>query len=295
LGNRKAQNVLAGIVLFFALITLLFQSRIYDWWELHKLLNSDKPAVAELTGISKNVKIRLPESLTYYRARNHWPLHVKDSISTDVDSTAIITFKSGLEILLEPNSLVIIEDPSIAGGGSMELSFLRGSVKIINNSQGRDIHLPPTAISRPKNNADSPTPPEIDLNVLNQTPTPAPTLAPTPSPHIDFVEKHKKPEPKKVEEKETLPDAYIASIIRNQRNYLNRCYAQYLRLNPDARGRIDCALTIEPDGTISTARVVGSTIPDPSLQQCVVSTLQRARFKSFNGDPIIVNYPINFE
>ena len=105
----------------------------------------------------------------------------------------------------------------------------------------------------------------------------------------------KKPKVKKIDEKETLPDSYIASIIRNQRTFLNRCYAQYLRLNPDARGRIDCALTIEPDGTISTARVIGSTIPDSALQQCVVSTLQRARFKSFNGDPIIVNYPINFE
>ena len=98
-----------------------------------------------------------------------------------------------------------------------------------------------------------------------------------------------------VAEKETLPDSYIASVIKNQRTFLNRCYAQRLRLNPDARGRIDTSLTIEPDGSISTARVIGSTISDPALQQCVVSTLQRARFKTFNGDPIIVQYPINFE
>ena len=81
----------------------------------------------------------------------------------------------------------------------------------------------------------------------------------------------------------------------NEISYWAWAGATVARFNPNARGRIDTSLTIESDGTISSARVIGSTIPDPILQQCVVSTLQRARFKAFNGDPIIVAYPINFE
>lgn len=281
--NRKVQNILAAIVIILAILILLFQESVWDWWQRISLENDKRPVLAQIESMSNNVKFRLPETLTYYRARPNMSLHAKDTVSTDVGSSAVISFKSGLKVELEPNSLIIIEDYG-SGSGNMELTFLRGGVKILN--QGEGLKLSGTAVKKDQAM-------KLNLALLDKAP---PT--PPPLPKIGLEEKKEKLKDltrKKRVQKETLPDSYIASVIKNQKTFLNRCYAQHLRLNPDARGRIDTALTIEPDGSISTARVVGSTIPDPSLQQCVVTTLQRAHFRSFDGDPIIVNYPINFE
>jgi hypothetical protein len=288
LRHRKTQDIIAVIVILLALLGLLFQDQIWNRWEEYKIGSDPRPSIAEITSLNRGVKYRLPESLTYRRARKSMPLHAKDTVLTEADSSAIITFKSGLKVELEPNSLIIIEEYG-SGPGAMELTFLRGRVKILD--QGKGIKLSGAELNKDQALKQ---PVKIDFSVLEKAPTPPPVALNT----MNLEEKKERLKEllrKKKAEKETLPDSYIASVIRNQKTFLNRCYAQHLRLNPDARGRIDTSLTIESDGSISSARVIGSTIPDPILQQCVVTTLQRARFKSFNGDPIIVAYPINFE
>ncbi|MFK8137622.1 MAG: AgmX/PglI C-terminal domain-containing protein [Bdellovibrionales bacterium] len=95
--------------------------------------------------------------------------------------------------------------------------------------------------------------------------------------------------------KEILPDSYISQTIRKQRPFLNRCYAQHLRINPNAEGRIDFNFKISPKGQVEEIRVLNSSIKDVRLLQCTMSVIERAKFRAFNGDPIIVNYPITFE
>ena len=106
-----------------AIVALLFQNRIWDWWQERKLYNDSRPQVAKLSSIYQNVRIRLPESLTYHHARESMPLHAKDTVSTDINSRAVITFNTGLEVELEPNSLITIEDIGKGGDGSLELTF----------------------------------------------------------------------------------------------------------------------------------------------------------------------------
>ncbi len=273
----RTQNIIASIVILLALLAIIFQDNIWDWWNMRQLNSDPRPVVAEFETIVKNVKFRIPDSLTYYRARTATGLRAKDTVSTDQDSSAVLHFKSGLKVELEPNSLIIVDDYGI-GPGQLELTFLKGGVRILDQGKGPKIKMAGTDLVK-KETA------KVDFNQLfNSQET------------VGIEEKVEKVK-KKVEKvaKETLPEAYIASVIRNQKNFLYRCYAQHLRLNPDARGRIDTSFTIESDGTVSSCRVIGSTIPDPTLQQCVVTTLSRARFRSFNGDPMIVTYPIHFD
>jgi hypothetical protein len=298
LNNRKIQNLIAAVVIILALIALFSQNKIEDWWREYSFTNDPRPVIAHIETLHNEVQYRPPESLVYHRAKTEMPLHAKDTVATDSSSSAVIAFNNGLKVELQPNSLIIIEDFT-SGGGNIELSFLRGNVKVLNQADG--VKLKGTSLKREKvaandNEPKDEEPIKLDFAMLEKAPTPPPAMVPK----VELEEKTAKFKPtpaphKHFDNKETLPDSYIASVIKNQRTFLNRCYAQHLRLNPDAHGRIDTSLTIEPDGTISTARVIGSTIPDPALQQCVVSTLQRARFKAFNGDPIIVTYPINFE
>jgi TonB family protein len=207
-------------------------------------------------------------------------LRAKDTVSTDQDSRAVIKFNSGLRVELEPNSLIIVDDFG-SGPGQLELTFLQGGAKILDQGKGPKLNLSGADMKK----KEVPTA-KIDFNQLFNS-----------QENVGLEDKEEKAKKKTQAKnaKEVLPESYIASIIKNQKNFLYRCYAQHLRLNPDARGRIDTSITIEPDGTVSSCRVIGSTIPDPTLQQCVVSTLARARFRSFNGDPMIVTYPIHFD
>lgn len=108
-------------------------------------------------------------------------------------------------------------------------------------------------------------------------------------------EKIKKVQFKPREEKETLPESYIVDMIKKQKPFFNRCYAQHIRLNPEAQGRIDFSFTINPKGKVIDVRILRATINDPRLQQCSMSVIERSTFRAFNGDPIVVNYPIYFE
>jgi hypothetical protein len=249
------------------LIALLFQGRIESWWEARKNAHDTRPVLATLESFSGEVSYRKPESLKVISARVGLGFRARDTILTDEKSTAIIQFKSGLKVEIQPQTIAVVEETG------PELTFVQGHVKII--AQTNEINLPPEAIAKDE-------PPE---QAMSQAESPLKV-----NPEEKVVNKHKK-----VDERESLPDSYIASVIRNQKTFLSHCYAQYLQVDPDTHGRIDTSITIEPTGVVSTARVIGSTIADRTLQQCVVSTLQRAKFKSFSGDPIIVTYPITFD
>ena len=268
---RKVQNVLAAVIILGALVGLFFQSKIEDWWQRRALNHDRRAIIGRIESLSGDVKIRKPESLSTVNATTGLNLRTDDSVLTEGDQSVVISFNSGLKIELEPHSTIVITDTG------PEMIFLKGHIKVLNQVSG--ISLPPEALTKD------------DVNIV-----PPPEAVPQVEKKIVKIEKSKGPVMrKKVDEKTSLPDGYISSIIRNQKTFLNRCYAQHLRLDPDTQGRIDTSLVIEKDGSVSTARVVGSTIADPQLQQCIVGTLQRAKFKSFAGDPIVVNYPITFD
>ena len=256
------------MVIVLAAIGLFSQNQLEEWFQGIKTDN--QPVLATVESLTNNVMYRTTESLTYRQASAKMSLHAKDTISTDADSSAVIAFKTGLKVELEPNTLMVVEDYGKAGS-PLEMTFVRGNSKILNQPAG--IKLSGLAVDKTQAQKETPNP--------GSTPPEARTdTKPDTKPETKTATKPvTTPSTKSAGAKETLPDSYITSVIRNQRTFLNRC----------------TSLTIEPDGTISTARVVGSTISDSVLQQCVVSTLQRAKFKAFSGDPIIVEYPINFE
>jgi hypothetical protein len=268
---KKVQNALATVVVLGAFSALVFQSKIEDWWEHRALSHDRRPIIGHIESIKGEVKYRKPESLTPIRVQAGMNLHPEDSILTDDNETAIISFNSGLKVQLEPHSTIVITD------ADPEMVFLKGRVKVLDEVAG--ITLPPDVLSKDT----------VEEKTEIKTPEAMPVLKTPEAPKTVY-----RPN-KKTDDNVTLPDAYISGVIKNQRTFLNRCYAQHLRNDPDTQGRIDTSLTIELDGSVSAARVVGSTIADTQLQQCIVSTLQRTKFRAFGGDPMVVYYPITFD
>ena len=274
----KIQNRIAIIVVLLGLLAILFQEQLWDAISQWRMKNDPRAVVASIENVSNDVKFRYPTSLIWRRVHSGLELRDNDTVATDPDSSAVVTFKSGLKVELEPNSLIVVHNYG-GGADSLELTFLKGGMKVLNAPP--TMILPPLKVKKVEISAlPVPTPsPEAPQKVALDEKALAPTATPRPKKEI----------------RETLPESYIVLVIKNQQNLLNRCYYQHLRLNPQAKGRIDANLTINPDGNVNRVLIIRSSIPDPSLQQCVVTVLSRARFRPYNGDPIIFTYPINLD
>ena len=53
-------------------------------------------------------------------------------------------------------------------------------------------------------------------------------------------------------------------------------------------------LTIAPDGTVTTARILSSELGDDKLERKLVLKIKRFKFSSLNVGEITVTYPIDF-
>ena len=97
------------------------------------------------------------------------------------------------------------------------------------------------------------------------------------------------------EDSKLLTNEYLDTQIAGQKDQFQRCQNNALREQGEVKGQILVGLTISPEGKISNARVLASTIDDDKLHTCVLQIFQRLKFKSFNGAPIVRSYPLNFE
>jgi hypothetical protein len=93
----------------------------------------------------------------------------------------------------------------------------------------------------------------------------------------------------------SLSDDYIQNVVRSQKPFFNRCYAEYISQNPKSKGVINMAFTIQPQGQVSDVRVIGGSIQDKRLHKCLMGVVERCRFRKFSAEAIVVNYPIQIE
>lgn len=298
------KNILLVLLLLFGLGVIIYHEAIVERIDQFLSPKDTRETIATIDSLDGRVRFKAANTLKYKNARDNQELKNQDTITTDDNSRAKIKFASGFEIQVEPNSLIVIENPKRDEQGRIQITFLKGDFKVIKAGAPNQI-----IVSKDKKFQDlagrTPQKPiEIDLTPQNLIPDEKVEAAQIKTPKIEvekfeekkkvLVQKEKKPEaPKKP--RETLSDEYISQIVNAQKPFFNRCYAQHLRLNPDSRGQIHLAFTIDTQGKVSTVSMIQSTLSDPQLEKCTMSVIERCRFKAFDGDPIVVNYPINFE
>lgn len=269
----------------------------------------ERPIIAEAKQITGNAQFKLPKKLVYKKLREDQGLRYRDTIMTDANSSLEIHFKSGLALELEPNSLIVLEEPESGNGDDIVISFLQGNYRVIKDNGKLKVKkqipvVKPAPISVPVEMAAPEVIPEPEPQLEPETSQEA-FVPPAPIEQADKVIEKEKLEDLKQrmqkerqalrEQKEILPDDYIVNSISRQRSFFNRCYAQHLRLNPRASGQMMLSFTIESTGDVSKVNVVKSSIKDPRLQKCTASVIERVKFRPFKGDPMLVTYPIQFE
>lgn len=281
------------IILILALLLIVFHEDVIERLDTAFGPTDKREIIATLEDYNGTVNYKLPKTLVYKKPRKELGLRDQDTLVTGEDGTAIITFASGYKLEVTPNSIIVIEKPQVGEDGAIRITFLRGDFRVLNQGSAGSLVLSKENIAQDPAGRPPPSKP-IRISVRpSPSPVPSPILKTEVIDEIVTVAKPSpRPSPKK---RETLPDDYIAQIIKKQTPFFNRCYAEHLRLNPNARGRINLSFTIAATGNVSNVRLLGSTLKDPRLEQCTMSVIERARFRKFDGDPIIVNYPINFE
>ena len=91
-----------------------------------QIIRDDKSAVAFITFRKKIAQRRYSDNSVWEELSNHSPLFNYDSIRTDDDSSAVVTFKDGGEIDIDSNSMIII----VKEGGEVKVNFEGGNISV---------------------------------------------------------------------------------------------------------------------------------------------------------------------
>jgi len=72
-------------------------------------------------------------------------------------------------------------------------------------------------------------------------------------------------------------------------------YNNRLRTKPTLKGSLTVLITINPDGTVADAKVTGSTLKDPTLEQKMADRIKRWKFGTLStGEQMKISYTFDF-
>ena len=89
-------------------------------------VRDDKSAIASITFRKKIAQRRYSDNSVWEELSDHSPLFNYDSIRTDNDSSAVVTFKDKTEIDIDSNSMIII----VAEGDEVSVNFEGGNISV---------------------------------------------------------------------------------------------------------------------------------------------------------------------
>lgn len=75
-----------------------------------------------------------------------------------------------------------------------------------------------------------------------------------------------------------LPKDVINAVVQRHRAEIRACYDAALQRNPNLRGKVVAAFTIQPNGVVSYAGVKESTVGDGGLENCITARIRTWMF-----------------
>jgi len=196
------------------------------------------------------------------------PIRDQDTVLVGGGHHANIKFNDGLEVELNPGSIAFFENSDRAIFVTLRSGGFKGIAR--GNQKEKVLFVKDGAVLDP-----------LGRNIMQ--------------PPLKFEEEKSEPAPEPTVASDTLTDAQITRTMAHLRSPLLKCYAATLKNNAESKGEIYLSFTIEPNGDVSLVKILQETFKDERLIKCVSEVIQRTRFDSFKGDPIVVNYPIYFE
>lgn len=89
-------------------------------------------------------------------------------------------------------------------------------------------------------------------------------------------------------------DQAVRRVMDKNKGAIFAIYNRALRKDPTLQGKFVFELLIEPDGTISEAKVISSDLNNPDLERKIISRVRLIRFPTSNVIKTRVNYSFDF-
>jgi hypothetical protein len=100
-----------------------------------------------------------------------------------------------------------------------------------------------------------------------------------------------------VDDSGNLPKSVIRRVILSRKGAYQNCYERQLQNKRDLNGKISINVKVSGStGKVIVARVVGTTMNNPSVEQCILGHIKKLRFPTpKNGKTVIFTYPFRFK
>ncbi|MFC6633593.1 AgmX/PglI C-terminal domain-containing protein [Microbulbifer taiwanensis] len=100
---------------------------------------------------------------------------------------------------------------------------------------------------------------------------------------------------KKVQrEKTARAEASIRSVMEANKGAIYAIYNRALRRDPTLQGKVTVQLVIEPNGSVSGIKLVGSELANPALERKLLARIRLINFGADNVEKTTLNYSIDF-
>lgn len=86
----------------------------------------------------------------------------------------------------------------------------------------------------------------------------------------------------------------IAQVVRARAHAVRSCYEARLQVAPALAGKLTARWTIGLDGRVQSAAIVGDTLADGSVGDCVLRVVRRMAFAAPKGGVCVVQWPFAF-
>lgn len=86
----------------------------------------------------------------------------------------------------------------------------------------------------------------------------------------------------------------ISKNVRRRGGAIRACYERELQYKPNLRGKLTARWTVNPQGRVSNASVVKSSLKNQAVEACVLRTVRRMRFAKPEGGVCVIQWPFVF-
>lgn len=280
--------VLAGVVIYYSRpITKKFVNWMSDRTYASQT-SADDLILATVESANGSVVIRRLSGRNgeTARAQTHSPIYHLDQVIVDRGANTILHFASGYRLRFLPDTEATIQSyrPKQASAPAL-VTITSGDYQLL--SRGREGQL----FIALNNQIFAPEfrPPTIEAPHLMTNVPPASSLS-----VIAASDESSEPDKLTVDGHETLSNEYIERVMRQQAGAFQHCQMNSIRDNLAVQGSLLFSMTISPTGQITHLHVLQDMLNNKELLECTRSVLERLQFEPFNGDPMTVNYPIDY-
>ena len=92
----------------------------------------------------------------------------------------------------------------------------------------------------------------------------------------------------------SLDSNAIAKVVKKRQRMIQDCYNKELKRDPSLKGKVEIEFTIGENGRIEEALVVGNTMGNKKVGNCIVGRLKRWKFPKPDGGSVTVVFPFIF-